>query len=165
MRLHRMRVHAMVGDMTAMKVSGGTGETTADASADVREWRELLARHADLTCALDRALQAGHSLGMSEYEVLERLAELPEHSAKVATIAKSVHLSQSALSRVIGRLEVAGLVERHMCPEDRRAINVRLTDEGLQRQAEAQPTQRQVLAQRLHAPLIKTCEPVPSVDA
>src|SRR5688500_17104965 len=111
MHLHRMRVHAMVGDMTATKVSGGTGESTADASADsgadVREWRELLARHADLTCALDRALQAGHSLGMSEYEVLERLAELPEHSAKVATIAKSVHLSQSALSRVIGRLEVA----------------------------------------------------------
>jgi DNA-binding MarR family transcriptional regulator len=148
----------MVTGMAATKVSVGTGET----NADVREWRELLARHADLTCALDRALQAGHSLGMSEYEVLERLAELPEHSAKVATIAKSVHLSQSALSRVIGRLEVAGLVERHMCPEDRRAINVRLTDEGLRLQGEAQQTQRRVLADRLHAPLVKTCEPLPS---
>lgn len=158
MHLHRMHLHAMVGDMTATKVSGRPVETTAD----VREWRELLARHADLTCALDRALQAGHSLGMSEYEVLERLAELPDHSAKVATIAKSVHLSQSALSRVIGRLETAGLVERHMCAEDRRAVNVRLTDEGLARQSEAQPTQRQVLAQRLHAPLVKTCEPLPS---
>ncbi|TDW15597.1 DNA-binding MarR family transcriptional regulator [Kribbella kalugense] len=154
----------MVTTMTATKVSVGTGETNADASADVRGWRELLARHADLTCALDRALQAGHSLGMSEYEVLERLAELPEQSAKVATIAKSVHLSQSALSRVIGRLEVAGLVERHMCPEDRRAINVRLTDEGLERQTEARPTQRRVLAERLHAPLVKSCEPVASVD-
>ncbi|TDW66365.1 DNA-binding MarR family transcriptional regulator [Kribbella pratensis] len=153
-----MRVHAMVTVMTATKVSVGTGET----NADVREWRELLARHADLTCALDRALQAGHSLGMSEYEVLERLAELPEQSAKVATIAKSVHLSQSALSRVIGRLEVAGLVERHMCAEDRRAINVRLTDEGLRLQGEAQPTQRRVLAERLHAPLVKSCEPLPS---
>jgi DNA-binding MarR family transcriptional regulator len=99
---------------------------------------------------------------MSEYEVLERLAELPEQSAKVATIAKSVHLSQSALSRVIGRLEVAGLVERHMCSEDRRAVNVRLTDEGLARQTEALPTQRRVLAERLHAPLVKTCGPLPS---
>ena len=149
----------MVAFMTAMKVSAGPGETSADASADVREWRELLARHADLTCALDRALQAGHELGMSEYEVLERLAELPEHSAKVQTIAKSVHLSQSALSRVIGRLETAGLVERHMCPEDRRAVNVRLTDDGLHLQAEAEPTQRRVLAERLHAPLVKSCEP------
>jgi DNA-binding MarR family transcriptional regulator len=143
----------MVTDMTATKVSSQMGETTAD----VRQWRELLARHQDLTCALDRALQTGHALGMSEYEVLERLAEVPEHSAQVATIAKSVHLSQSALSRVIGRLETAGLLERHMCAEDRRAINVRLTDEGLRRQAEAQPTHRRVLAERLHAPLVKTC--------
>jgi DNA-binding MarR family transcriptional regulator len=141
--------------MAATKVSSETGEITAD----VREWRELLARHQDLTCALDRALQTGHSLGMSEYEVLERLAELPEHSAKVATIAKSVHLSQSALSRVIGRLETAGLVERHMCAEDRRAVNVRLTDEGLQRQTDAVATHRQVLADRLHAPLVKSCDP------
>jgi len=160
MHLHRMPVHATVRSMTATKVSAGTGGTSADVSADVREWRELLARHADLTCALDRALQAGHSLGMSEYEVLERLAELPEQSAKVATIANSVHLSQSALSRVIGRLEIAGLVERHMCPADRRAVNVRLTDEGLQRQAEAKPTQRRVLADRLHAPLVKACDPL-----
>ncbi|WP_170284949.1 MarR family winged helix-turn-helix transcriptional regulator [Kribbella amoyensis] len=146
--------------MTETKVSAGPGETSAEETGtDVRAWRELLARHADLTCALDRALQAGHQLGMSEYEVLERLAELPEQSAKVQQIAKSVHLSQSALSRVIGRLETAGLVERHMCPEDRRAVNVRLTDEGLLRQTEAQPTQRQVLADRLHAPLLKSCEP------
>ena len=90
--------------MADRKVSTGT---TVEASADVREWRALLARHADMTCALDRALQAGHQLGMSEYEVLERLAELPEQSAKIQQIAGSVHLSQSALSRVIGRLEAA----------------------------------------------------------
>lgn len=150
-----MQLHDNVTAMAETKVSTGT---TTKASADVREWRALLARHADLTCALDRELQAGHQLGMSEYEVLERLAELPEQSAKVQQIAGSVHLSQSALSRVIGRLEAAGLVERHMCPEDRRAIMVRLTEHGLLRQTEAQPTQRRVLAERLHSPLTKTCD-------
>jgi DNA-binding MarR family transcriptional regulator len=155
-----MHMHDNVAAMTETKVSAGPGETGTDreSTADVREWREILARHADLSCALDRELQSGHALGMSEYEVLERLAELPEQSAKVQTIAKSVHLSQSALSRVIGRLETAGLVERHMCAEDRRAVNVRLTTEGLTRQTEAQPTQRRVLAERLHAPLLKTCD-------
>ncbi len=148
-------MHAMVGDMTATKVSAETGEI----SADVRAWRELLARHADITCALDRALQVGHSLGMSEYEVLERLAELPTHSAKIAVVAKSVHLSQSALSRVIARLESDGLVTRDVCTQDRRAVIVCLTDEGLRRQQEARPTQREVLAERLHAPLLKGCEP------
>ncbi len=155
-----MHLHDNVASMTETKVSAGSGETGTDreSAAAVREWREILARHADLSCALDRELQAGHALGMSEYEVLERLAELPEQSAKVQTIAKSVHLSQSALSRVIGRLETAGLVERLMCSEDRRAVNVRLTDEGLLRQTEAQPTQRRVLAERLHAPLLKSCD-------
>ncbi|TDD50686.1 MarR family transcriptional regulator [Kribbella antibiotica] len=141
--------------MTVTKVSAETGEI----SADVRAWRELLARHADITCALDRALQAGHSLGMSEYEVLERLAEIPDHSAKIATVAKSVHLSQSALSRVIARLENDGLVSRLMCTNDRRAVIVKLTDEGLLRQHEARSTQREVLAERLHAPLTKSCDP------
>ena len=150
-----MQMHDNVPSMTELKVSAGTGET----SADVREWRQLLARHADLTCALDRELQSGHGLGMSEYEVLERLAELPDQSAKVQQIAGSVHLSQSALSRVIGRLEAAGLVERNMCPEDRRAVSVCMTDKGLLRQTEARPTQRRVLAERLHAPLVKSCDP------
>ena len=49
-----------------------------EVSQDVLAWRELLARHADLSCALERELQAGHQLGMSEFEVLERLTELPE---------------------------------------------------------------------------------------
>jgi DNA-binding MarR family transcriptional regulator len=150
-----MQLHANVHGMAGRKVSTGT---TIEASADVREWRALLARHADMTCALDRELQAGHQLGMSEYEVLERLAELPEQSAKIQQIAGSVHLSQSALSRVIGRLEAAGLVERLMCAEDRRAIKVRLTEDGLLRQTEAQPTQRRVLAERLHSPLLKSCD-------
>lgn len=150
-----MSVHGNVRGMADRKVSTGT---TVEAGADIREWRALLARHADMTCALDRALQAGHQLGMSEYEVLERLAELPEQSAKIQQIAGSVHLSQSALSRVIGRLEAAGLVERLMCAEDRRAIKVQLTEDGLLRQTEAQPTQRRVLAERLHSPLLKSCD-------
>lgn len=153
MRLHTLHVHDKVADMAATKVS-------VETTADVRAWRELLARHADITCALDRALQTHHALGMSEYEVLERLAELPDHSAKIATVAKSVHLSQSALSRVIARLETDGLVTRDVCTQDRRAVIVCLTAEGLRRQAEAQPTQREVLADRLHAPLIKSCEPI-----
>jgi DNA-binding MarR family transcriptional regulator len=123
--------------------------TATGLADDVQEWRDLLARHHRVTCALERELQAGHNLGISEYEVLERLAEGVEESCRVQHLGGAVHLSQSALSRVIGRLEQAGLVERKMCAEDRRGVYVQLTTRGAQLQAEAQPTQRRVLGQLL----------------
>jgi DNA-binding MarR family transcriptional regulator len=136
--------------MGTTKVLGGAAaDVPADLSADVAEWRELLARHAAVNCALEREL-AGHELGVSEYEVLERLAETAECSARAQQLAGEVHLSQSALSRVIARLEKAGLVDRTMCLDDRRGIFVKLTEQGARRQADAQPTHRKVLAEHLH---------------
>jgi DNA-binding MarR family transcriptional regulator len=81
--------------------------------------------------------------------VLERLAENPGHQFRVQELAESVHLSQSALSRMIGRLEQHGLVRRSLCDNDRRGIYVCLTEEGRRRHAEALPTQRAVLAATL----------------
>ncbi|WP_228718531.1 MarR family winged helix-turn-helix transcriptional regulator [Kitasatospora acidiphila] len=122
-------------------------------SADlVAAWRELLARHAATACALDRELGERFGLGMSEFEVLERLAEtLGDCPGKlrVQELGEKVHLSQSALSRLIGRLEKGGLVERHMCTEDRRGVFVLLSDEGRQRYQEAKPLHRSVLRQTL----------------
>jgi DNA-binding MarR family transcriptional regulator len=64
-------------------------------------------------------------------------------------LAESVHLSQSALSRVIGRLEDEGLVSRAICSEDRRGIYACITDAGRAAQEQAEPTQREVLAATL----------------
>ena len=71
-----------------------------------------------------------HGLGMSEFEVLERLACECGERPRMQDLAAAAHLSQSALSRTVGRLEKDGLVMRAMCPEDRRGIAVCLTTEG-----------------------------------
>jgi DNA-binding MarR family transcriptional regulator len=63
----------------------------------------------------------------------------------MATLAENAHLTQSALSRLVSRLEGDGLVERKACEADRRSLFVALTDAGRQRYAEAKPTQRRVL--------------------
>ena len=112
----------------------------------VSAWRSLAARHAAVSTALERELGERHGLGVSEFEVLERLAEDDQHKFRVQELAESVHLSQSTLSRLIGRLEQHGLVQRNMCDADRRGIDVCLTEAGRQRHAEARPTQRAVLA-------------------
>ena len=59
------------------------------------------------------------------------------------------HLSQSAASRLVARMERDGLVERVMCADDRRGIFIVLTDAGRQRYREARPTQRAVLAEAM----------------
>jgi DNA-binding MarR family transcriptional regulator len=115
----------------------------------VSRWRALVASHATVTAALEHDLGEQHGLGVTEFEVLERLAENPEHRFRVQELAESVHLSQSALSRMIGRLEQHGLVGRSLCDDDRRGIYVCLTDAGRRRHAEALPTQRAVLAATL----------------
>src|SRR5689334_10171790 len=113
------------------------------------EWRELLDQHARVTCALEHALESEHGLGVSEFEVLDRLAAEKGEGRRIQEIAGEVHLSQSALSRVVARLEAEGLVKRAMCQEDRRGVYACLTDAGRERHAAAQPTHRAVLAENL----------------
>ncbi|MFL6074432.1 MAG: MarR family winged helix-turn-helix transcriptional regulator [Mycobacteriales bacterium] len=118
----------------------------------VAAWRDLMARYAVVSCALDRMLHERHGLGVSEFEVLDRLAETPQKQ-RVQELAEAVHLSQSALSRTVARLEKEGLVDRCLCTEDRRGIWVSLTEAGRARHAAAQPTQRAVLAKHLREPV------------
>jgi DNA-binding MarR family transcriptional regulator len=60
-------------------------------------------------------------------------------------LGEHAHVTQSALSRLVARLEADGLVERVMCVEDRRSVFARLTPAGLELYRAARPTQREVL--------------------
>jgi DNA-binding MarR family transcriptional regulator len=122
---------------------------SASEQALVESWRALADRHARVSCALERELQDEHGLGVSEFEVLERLAIGDKDQRRMQELAEAVYLSQSALSRLIGRLESEGLVTRAICSEDRRGIFACITNEGRARYEAARPTQRRVLADSL----------------
>ena len=112
-------------------------------------WRDMLGQVARATCALEHALKE-HDLGVSEYEVLERLAsDDSKEQRRMQDLGQALHLSQSALSRVVGRLERDGLVHRAMCEQDRRGIFVCLTDAGRERYEAARPAHRAALADAL----------------
>jgi DNA-binding MarR family transcriptional regulator len=126
--------------------------TDADSASLVATWRGVAQCHAKVSAALDKALEREHGIGLSEFEVLERLATTEDGGkCRMQDLAGAVCLSQSALSRLIGRLEAAGLVRRAMCADDRRGIYAHLTDEGRARWEAARPTHRTVLAQELPA--------------
>jgi DNA-binding MarR family transcriptional regulator len=131
--------------MTSM--SSGTPD-----SALIEQWRGVAQCHAKVSLALEKALERDHGIGLSEFEVLERLATCEcDDGRRMQDLAGSVCLSQSALSRLIGRLESAGLVHRSMCAADRRGIYAHITDDGRARVEAAQPTYRAVLASELPA--------------
>jgi DNA-binding MarR family transcriptional regulator len=115
----------------------------------VHTWRELSRQYAVLSCALESTLKEQHDLGMSEFEVLDRLAEAAQGKLRMQEISDGIHLSQSALSRAVARLERDGLVERCLCPEDRRGVFVVLTEDGRARHTAALPTQRTVISNTL----------------
>ncbi|MFJ4468358.1 MarR family winged helix-turn-helix transcriptional regulator [Streptomyces sp. NPDC089424] len=125
---------------------------TVDTSLEQR-WRDVLRVHARTMGEIDRVLHP-HGLGASDFEVLDILvAETPEAGdhCRVQNLVGRVHLSQSALSRLIGRLEKDGLVERSVCVEDRRGVWVSLTEKGRALHAEVLPLQRSALRRMLTA--------------
>jgi DNA-binding MarR family transcriptional regulator len=137
--MNRQKMHAL----GIMQLEMGIAEREL-----VSTWRELLETHHRTNAALERRLQSEHGIGVSEYEVLERLAATDD-ARRMQELADAVHLSQSALSRVVARLEADGLVRRGMCHDDRRGIKACLTDDGRERYRAARPTHRAVLAESL----------------
>jgi DNA-binding MarR family transcriptional regulator len=137
-----------------------SAEAAAVTSDDLlKQWGDLESAHARVREALERALEREHQLSLTEYEVLRRLAESSGPSPPFTTetakgrriqeLADEVHLSQSALSRLVDRLEQAGYVMRATCHHDRRGIFACITDEGRKAEGAARPTHVEVLAETL----------------
>jgi DNA-binding MarR family transcriptional regulator len=105
-----------------------------------------MGRYHRITCTLDRELLAQHDITVSEFEVLQQLhAATGDGLVRMHELGDQVHLTQSALSRLISRLERDGLVERGMCLDDRRSVWAKITSAGAERFVAARPTQRAIL--------------------
>jgi DNA-binding MarR family transcriptional regulator len=122
---------------------------TAQRDQLLDRWNELEAEHARVREALEHRLQREHRLTLSEYEVLRRLSDSPEGHRRIQELGEEIHLSQSALSRLVQRLEDDGYVSRKVCDHDRRGVFACVTDAGRKAQAEAHPTHAAVLADTL----------------
>ncbi|WP_117213134.1 MarR family winged helix-turn-helix transcriptional regulator [Allorhizocola rhizosphaerae] len=120
-------------------------------AALIDRWRTLLTSYNEVAGQLERALQDGHGLSLSEFETLDRLIDADCEKRRMQDLAADMYLSQSALSRAVARLEKSGLVHRALCEADRRGVFVRATEAGIRRHAEARQTHRAVLAQYLPA--------------
>ena len=94
-------------------------------------WRVFLECGYALIDILDAELQAEAGMTLRWYDVLVNLEEA-EHAVRMNELASRILSSKSGLTRVIDRMEEAGLVERQRPPDDRRAIEVVMTHKGEQ---------------------------------
>lgn len=111
-------------------------------------WCALSLLHGRIEAHIERALQAEHDLSMREYSVLDVLSRQHDDEGghlQMKQVADAVVLSQSATTRLVTRLEDRGLLERYLCPTDRRGIYTNVTEAGLELLRQARPTNNQAL--------------------
>ena len=79
---------------------------------------------------LSAEMQSETGLPLDWYEVLLYLQEAPGGRLRMHRLADSMLLSRSAITRFVDKMESAGLVERVSCPDDRRGLDLVMTEEG-----------------------------------
>jgi DNA-binding MarR family transcriptional regulator len=93
-------------------------------------WRLFLEAHAAVTDRLGRELEAECHLPLTWYDVLLQLAGAPGRRLRMRDLADAVLLSRSGLTRLVDRMETAGLVVREATAADRRGADAVLTEAG-----------------------------------
>ncbi|MFC4070397.1 MarR family winged helix-turn-helix transcriptional regulator [Actinoplanes subglobosus] len=102
-------------------------------------WVRLIGVVELLPGVLDSQLRRDAKLTHFDYYVLSQLSEAPGRVLRMTALADRTAATLARLSHVVQRLEARGLVERFPCPEDRRATNARLTDDGWRTVRESAP--------------------------
>ena len=78
---------------------------------------------------LEHAL-ADQDLGLNftQYRVLKMLSNVPHISA--SELARRLEHDAGALTRLLDKMQERGFLRRHACAEDRRSVEISLTDAG-----------------------------------
>lgn len=95
----------------------------------LRSWRLFFESALALLDVLDTELEHAVGIPMRWYDVLVHLEESPE-GIRMNELAERILYSKSGFTRVVDRMEEAGLVHRVRPEHDRRSILVVLTDNG-----------------------------------
>jgi len=100
-------------------------------SADrLRAWRSVLNAHAAAVRRVNQSLQDQGGLPLESYDVLLELFNAPNQRLRLKDLREKVVLTRSGISRLVSRLEKAGLVSRGDVQTDGRGVHACLTEKG-----------------------------------
>ena len=109
----------------------------------IAAWRLMMEKYQDFMTRFEHEFRTRHGLSANEFDVLINAST----SAQVrhSDLLRSLVISRSALSRLLGKLEGRGLVTQEPDPEDHRGVLVALTEAGQKLCAEAAETNGEII--------------------
>ena len=100
----------------------------------LEKWFDFNRRQVELEAILEQTIaeQSDQSLTLKEFYLLHFLNQTQEKSLRQVDLPDKLHLSPSAVSRMVARLEAknCALLSRRCCDQDKRASFICLTKEG-----------------------------------
>jgi DNA-binding MarR family transcriptional regulator len=122
---------------------------------EIQAWVALSRAHDLLAARLDEALRTEVGLSLPEHDILEQVVA-GCGMLQMGDVARTLVISKSGVTRLVGKLEAEGLLERVTFPQNRRATFASLTDAGRGALAESEKVFAQVLAETFAVNLTET---------
>ena len=98
--------------------------------AKMQAWRAVLNAHATLTASAEEALRDADLPPLSWLNLLWALDVAPDRRLRMNELAAYLNVSRGGLTKLVDRLEGAGLIARQACPKDRRGYHATLLPPG-----------------------------------
>ncbi len=121
-------------------------ETSVTLPNRIQWLRDLIGLEIVLWDRINARLKANHDLSLAFFESLYFIGRSPGGSVRVGDLARALRITVGATSKLVDRVEAAGLIRRELDADDRRASRVALTEIGRQKLADANTTYTAELA-------------------
>jgi DNA-binding MarR family transcriptional regulator len=93
-------------------------------------WEGISRAHCSLVAAIEKDMLPQTGIALGWYQVLAHLSQAPDGRLRFQDLARVVGITDSGASRRLEQMLKAGLIERFLCPSDRRGVYALMTDKG-----------------------------------
>ncbi len=146
-----MQVHIYAAGAAVVKIDAFAYKCGMDAphipDKKISAWIELLRSQKTLLNTIEKALKEAGYPPLTWYDVLLELRKAEEAGLRPMELETRILLPQYGLSRLLNRMQRAGLIVRSKDPEDGRGQIIEITDLGRRVQADMWPVYATALKQ------------------
>lgn len=112
------------------KLSSMTNEEASPGPPWFDAWRGIIFANATVFRDVERKLEEHSGISLAFLDALSRLHDAPGGRLRMQDLQERSLFTHSGMTRLVDRIEAAGLVRRESVPGDRRGVSAVITTEG-----------------------------------